>query len=100
MEYKASFDTLTKVMTLGVIILFVVIGQRSVKAVLVAQGDTTTILIHSGVLLFLLATLVLSYLFSTQNYLINNNELVIKRPISERRIPIADIAENTTCRER
>jgi len=93
MEYKASFDTLTKVLTLGVIILFAFIGQKSVKALLVAQGDTTTIFIHSGVLLFLLATLVGSYLYSTQNYLIDNNELVIKRPISERRISIADIAE-------
>jgi hypothetical protein len=93
MEYKASFDTLTKVLTLGVIILFAYIGLKSVKALLVAEGDTTTILIHSVVIFVLLATLVVSYLFSTQNYLIDNNELVIKRPISERRISIADIEE-------
>jgi hypothetical protein len=93
MEYKASFDTLTKVLTLGVIVFFAYIAQKSVKALLVAEGDTTTILIHSGVIFVLLATLVVSYLFSTQNYLIDNNELVIKRPISERRISIADIEE-------
>jgi hypothetical protein len=93
MEYKASFDTLTKVLTLGVIVFFAYIAQKSVKALLVAEGDTTTILIHSGVIFVLLATLVVSYLFSTQNYLIDNNEFVIRRPISERKISIADIEE-------
>lgn len=93
MEYRASYDTLTKGLTLGVIVLFVFIGWKSMKALWVAQGDTTTILIHSGVILFLFATLVVSYLFSTQNYLIDNHEFIIKRPIGERRILIADIAE-------
>lgn len=93
MEYKASFDTLSKVISVGVIILFVFIGMRSVKALLVAQGDTTTILIHSGILLFLFATLFISYLYSTQHYLITDNEFIIKRPIGERKILIADIAE-------
>lgn len=93
MEYKASFDTLTKVISLGVLVLFAFIAQKSVKALLVAEGDTTTVLIHSGIILFLLATLVISYLFSVKSYLIAGNELVIRRHVNEKRISIADIAE-------
>jgi len=93
MEYKASFDTLTKVITMGMIVLLAVIGQRSVKAILVAQGDITTILIHSGVLLFFVAIIIGGYLFSTQKYLVDNNDLIIKRPIGDRKISIADIEE-------
>jgi hypothetical protein len=93
MEYKASFDALTKVITVGVIVLLVVIGLRSVKALLVAEGDTTTILLHTGILLLFVAIVVGGYLFSTQKYLVENNQLVIRRPIGERKISISDIAE-------
>jgi hypothetical protein len=74
MEYKASFDTLTKILSVGVIILFIGIGVMNVRALLAAEGDRTTILIHSGSLLFLLVTLIVSFLFSTQKYLIDKNE--------------------------
>jgi hypothetical protein len=53
MEYKASLDTLAKIITIGVVILFIVIGLQSVKALLVAKGDSTIILMHAGILLLL-----------------------------------------------
>ena len=93
MEYKASFDTLTKVITLGAIALFIVIGQKIVTALLASQGDTKTILLQSGILLLFVIILVGSYLFSIQKYLIENNKLIIKRPIGERRISITNITE-------
>jgi hypothetical protein len=88
MEYKASFDALTKVLTLGVFILFAFIGQKNVKALMDAQGDKTTILIHSGIILFLLATLVVSYLLSTQKYLIDNNELISNDQLVSEEFPL------------
>jgi len=93
MEYKASFDTLTKVITAGVIILFIVIGMRSVKALLNAQGDIVILLIHWGILLFLVGTLTVCYALSIRGYVIENNELVIKRQFGERRISIPVISE-------
>jgi len=93
MEYKASLDTLSKVITTGVIILFLIIGQRSIRALIAAQGDITNILMQAGILLFLIVALVVCYSFGTQKYLVSNNELVIKRPIKERRIHISDIEE-------
>lgn len=93
MEYKASLDTLSKVITVGIIILFFVIGYKSIKAIMVAKGDITTILMHAGIILFLIVTIVCCYLFGTQKYLVVNNELIIKRPIKEKRIVISDIEE-------
>jgi hypothetical protein len=93
MEYKASFDSPTKFVTFGVAVLFVIIGYRSIKALTVAQGDTRTILFHGGLLLFVIATFLICYILSIKNYSIDNNQLVIKKVMGERRISISDIAE-------
>ena len=47
MEYKASLDTLAKVITTGVGILFIAIGQQNVRVLFISKGETTTILIHN-----------------------------------------------------
>src|SRR5437868_5275094 len=96
MDYKASLDTLSKVMTGGVFVLFIAIGQRNVRAILAAHGDMTPILIHGGVLFLFLAIIVGSYLYSTNSYSVTNNELIIHRPMKDRVIKIADIAEIRT----
>jgi hypothetical protein len=96
MEYKASLDTLCKVMTAGVFVLFIAIGQKNVRAVIAAHGDLTPTLIHGGVLLLFVATIVGSYLFSTNSYTVTDSEFIIHRPISNRVIKIADIAEIRT----
>ena len=92
-QFKASFDMLTKVITICVIILFITIGMISVRSLATAPGDATDVFALSVVLFFPVATLVVSYLFSTQYYLIRNNEFVIKRLIGEKRISIPDIDE-------
>ena len=93
MEYKASLDTLAKVITVGVFILFAVLGYRSVKALTVSQGDTTTILIHSGILLFFITTIVGCYLFAPQSYTLDNTDFTIVRPASNKKIKLSEIAE-------
>jgi len=93
MEYKASYDSLTKILTLGIAILFVIIAYRSFKGLSVAQGDTKLILFHGGLLLFVVAVFVGSYLLSIKSYAVENNQLVIKKIAGERRIEIADIEE-------
>lgn len=93
MDYKASLDTVCKVMTAGVFVLFIAIGQMSFRAIISANGDLTSILVHGSVLVSFVAIIVISYLFSTSKYTVTTNELIIHRPISDRAILIADIKE-------
>ena len=66
MEYKASLDTLAKIITTGVIILFVVIGYGRVKALFIAPANITSILIQSSVLLLFIGTILGSYIYAPQ----------------------------------
>ncbi len=93
MEYKASLDALAKGITIGVFILFIAIGQQSVRAILVAKGDTAGILIHSGMLLLFVAILLGSWLYAPQSYTLDRNELTINRPIGKVKIKLGDLKQ-------
>ena len=87
-------DTLAKIMTLGVVILLVAIGQSSVRTLLKFNDlDFAIILIHSGILLLFVAILLGSYLYSPQKYKIQEGQLMIKRPIGHKAINLTDITE-------
>lgn len=96
MQYKASLDTLAKVMTLGVFILFIAIGQMSVRGLLSANGDMTLILVHSSVLLLFVAILLGCWLYAPQSYTVDSTDLTINRPISKVKIKRADISQVRT----
>ena len=93
MDYKASLDTLCKVMTVGVFVLFIAIGQKNVRSIIAANGDLAVTLIHGGVLLLFVATITISYLYSTNRYSVTNDELIIHRPINDRIINLSDITD-------
>jgi hypothetical protein len=96
MDYKASLDTLSKVITAGIFVLFIGFGQKNVKAILAAHGNLTPTLIHGSVLLLFVAVIACSYLYSTSDYTVTGSELIIRRPVRDRIIKIADIAEIRT----
>lgn len=83
MDYKASLDTLAKVMTTGIFILFAGIGLSSINAIWHAAGDRTTILIHGSVLFLFVAILLGSWLFAPQSYTLDTTALSINRPIGK-----------------
>lgn len=93
MEYKASLDTLAKTITIGVIILFVVIGYGRIIALLSAPANFTSVLIQSSVLLLFVVTILGSYLYAPRYYKVENNALMIARPISYKVIQLNDIAD-------
>ncbi len=93
MEFKASLDTLCKLLTAGAFLLIIWIAQKSVRELIAVRGDLIPTLVHSGVILFLLGTLVFTYLYSTYAYSVNNNKLIIHRPVANRIIKISDINE-------
>lgn len=83
MEYKASLDTMAKLMSAGVFVLFLGIGLMSVNAIRDAAGDKTALLIHGGVLLLFVAILLGSWLFAPQSYSLDTTALSINRPIGK-----------------
>jgi hypothetical protein len=93
MEYKASLDTLSKVITFGVFILFIFIGQKSVKTMMLAEGDLTTILVHSGILLLFISIVLGPWLFAPKSYTVTSSELIINRSVGKVEIKFSDIDE-------
>lgn len=83
MEYKASLDTMAKLMSAGVFVLFLGIGLMSVNAIRDAAGDKTALLIHGGVLLLFVSILLGSWLFAPQSYSLDTTALSINRPIGK-----------------
>lgn len=47
MEYKASLDNIAKILTVGVFVLFVVIGWQSAKSLL--SGDNDTLVVNRAI---------------------------------------------------
>lgn len=93
MEFKASLDPLAKIITIGAIILFIFIGQKSVKQIIIAQGDNIIILIHSGILMMLVLIIIGCWLFAPKSYSTYGGDLVINRPVGNVNIKISEIIE-------
>jgi hypothetical protein len=93
MEYKASKDMSIQIITTLVIILFAFLGYKSIMGLIHANSNITSILIHSSILIFFTATIILSYLFAPQNYSIDKDIFLIHRPISDIIIKLDSIKE-------
>ncbi len=92
LEYSASLDNLTKGISAGVIILLGFMGYRSLKTLLNFNNlDTTSILIHSAVVILFLGIIIGSYLLSPKSYSLNSDSLVINKVIKTIIIPYKEI---------
>ena len=93
MEYKASKDMTVQIMTIGVVILFAFLGYKSIMGLINSNGNLTPILIHSSVIVFLFGTLLICFLYAPKSYSVNENKLVIHRPLNDKYILIDSIIE-------
>ena len=91
MEYKASLDTLGKILTITGIIIF--IFQFKIRAILISNGNEKITLIHTGAVIFLGTILLFCYLYSVRGYGLTDDQLIIRRPYKDRIINLSDIAE-------
>jgi hypothetical protein len=96
MEYKASLDTLAKIITVAAIILLMVIGIRSIKFLTISDGDLISIIKHIGILLLCIAVPLFCYYFAPQSYKVDNTDLTIIRPLHNKKIKLTDITEIET----
>ncbi len=99
MKYKASLDTLAKIITWGTVILFLVLGYRSAVSLPVTQGDPAAIFVHICTLLLFTSIIIGCYLFAPQGYIVGAATLTIVRPVKGKRIKLADIKEIRTVTE-
>ena len=93
MEYKASFDKATKVITFLLFLVFFTVGLIGLGIIHFPNTSTAT---GTGLLIgFVVFLLLLTgcYLFSIKDYVVNDNDLIIRRPIGNRIIPLPDIEE-------
>jgi hypothetical protein len=78
MIFKASFDKLTLSLTVGITILFLVIGFGPVFS---EQGLKSNVPIFVDIFIFV--TYIICYGFSPKSYEINDINLIIKRPFKD-----------------
>jgi len=100
-EYKASIDTLAKIITVGVFVLFIFLGRNNVKTLLnFNEIGTSTILINTTILIFFIVVLIWSYLYSPRGYAIKDSLLLIRRYIGSKTIDLIDIIEVRRLKDR
>ena len=93
MNYKASIDIQSKVLTILVFGFFIVVGWNNINALLFAHNDAFQIVKRCSIVILFLVVIIGSYLYSTSKYSLTKSELIIHRPIKDRIIGIEDITE-------
>ncbi len=92
-EFKASLDTLAKIITAVVFIILIVLANQSINALVAARGDTTTILIHTGGMVLMFLVFFGAWLYASQSYSISDTDLIINRPGGKVKISLSDIRQ-------
>lgn len=90
MEYKASLDKSGKLITLGVIVLFLIIVFFNITS---SASSSEEIGVNTFLIpLFLLSIVVFAYLFSPKSYELTNSAFIIVRPINSKKIELKDVS--------
>ena len=96
MEYKASCDVTTLLITGVVSLLFALIIFNSVRALIVAPRHIVNTLIHSLIILVLFVLLAASYLGTARYYSVDATNLTICRYTGNEKIKLSDIQSART----
>jgi hypothetical protein len=90
MKFKASYDKIAIIITVAVTFICGVIFILMLRMI---PADTAEIAVITIVLIALICLPVLSFLFSPRNYILDNEEIVIKRILKSVLIKYADIID-------
>lgn len=93
MRYSASFDTLTKIITIVCCLIIAVVIVAMSQSLISAQYFSGAFYSKLLLMLFLIAIPLGCYLFSTKEYRIYDNKLIIVRPIKSLVIELKDIKD-------
>jgi len=92
MEFSASYDTFAKLLTAGVLILFICIGYWNFRA-LKKSNDSVSKWIRITILVILVFTAGYSFLYHPKSYTVKRDELIIKRQYSNVYVNMKDILD-------
>ena len=99
MKYKASLDITSKIITVGIILFSIIICFAAIQEFSRSSHTITSNFSVILVTLFLILLILICYLFSTKFYELENNYLIIHRPIGPINFPISEIKEITKIEE-
>lgn len=92
-EFKASIDTLAKIITALVFVLLIFLARQSFNAILTAHGEMSTILLHTGALAVMMLVFFGSWLYAPQSYSVGPTLLTINRPAGKIKVNLKEITE-------
>ncbi len=93
MKYSASYDTNVKVISTIVILLLLYVVWIPIGEIYKEPIETFNLILVGVVIVFTISIPVVCYIYSPQNYKIENGEFIIQRVAKDRRIKLSDIAE-------
>jgi hypothetical protein len=91
MEYKASLDGLARGITISILILFAVLSGVNISRLFTHPGDGLYILVNILVTVLLVSIVLICYAYRPAGYLLTDDHLVIRRPISKIVVPICEV---------
>ncbi|MDI1235468.1 MAG: PH domain-containing protein [bacterium] len=92
MKFKATKDMVVKIVSTCVILLFIFLAYLSICDILNAN-QTSIILINIAVVVFLLATLLVCFIYSPLYYQFESDAIIVKRSVKDLRIYFTEISE-------
>lgn len=93
MKYTASLDSSSKIISIGIILFSILICFAAVQEFTSSTFKITSNFSVIAVTLFLITLILICYLFSTKFYELENDYLIIQRPIGSISFPISEIKE-------
>lgn len=91
MKYKTSLNTLSLVITILVTTMLLYFAYISLLVILNGQVNNQAKISYAFVLIISLGIIIISYLHSTHGYILEETQLVIKRPMGRIKIGYKDI---------
>jgi hypothetical protein len=83
MEYKATLDLKSKIITGFVGVLFLVIAVYNFKLIDLKAGDTTQTTILTLTTVLIVSIFIFCYLYRPLKYVVDKNKVIVKRPMKD-----------------
>ncbi len=93
MESNASLDLFAKVMTFGIFLLFIFIGQESLRALIGSKQQIGFVILHISIISLLLIITGVGIFYSPKRFNITSDSLVVNKVGSDKTFSLEDIKE-------
>lgn len=88
--YTLSLDILAKIITIGILLLFLILGFSNIQKILQEPESTAT---SWWILIICIAVPLFSWLYAPKSYQITQTALIIIRPVKNKKILFSEITQ-------